>query len=505
MRVNLICYFIAILISFFTRKIFLDRLGPEFIGLTTTVNSLLGFLNLAELGVGTSIAYFLYKPIYEGNRKRINELISIMGYLYRIIGSFIGVSGLLASAFLPLIFKDTEFSYGTLYYCFYAQLCASLLGYFINYKATTIFAADQRNYLVTGYFQASQFLMTLMQAAMALYIQSYAIYITITLLSSIVNSYILNWKFRSTYGWVQTDIRQGRIWLKACPEILVYVKRVFVHSLGGFVIGSVMPLVIYSYATLTMVTMYGNYSILNSKIASLISNALSGTGASVGNLIAEGNTQKTYNCYKELYSIKFLLVGVLSLCLVHLSSSFVAVWLGAEYVLAPVIVWLMCADFALNIIRGTTEEFLSGFGLKADVWVPLCRVGSLIFIVLGGYYYGLIGILIPPVIVQISLMHLWKSFYLYRDGLKVPFRDYFVLLMENIAPLIVGFAVALFVEHCVMGCNGMPTSSWMDFCKSSVVFCVPMIVVSFVISYFTSSGFRLFLGRVNQYGKRLFQ
>ena len=71
----MISYFLAIFIAFFSRKIFFDKLGTEFIGLTTTANSLLGFLNLAELGVGTSIAYFLYKPIFENDRDKINDTI----------------------------------------------------------------------------------------------------------------------------------------------------------------------------------------------------------------------------------------------------------------------------------------------------------------------------------------------------------------------------------------------------------------------------------------------
>lgn len=100
MRINMITYLVAIVISFFTRKIFLDQLGAEFMGLTTTVNGLLGFLNLAELGVAASIAYFLYKPLYEDDQDRINETISIMGYLYRLIGSFILAAGVVFSLFL---------------------------------------------------------------------------------------------------------------------------------------------------------------------------------------------------------------------------------------------------------------------------------------------------------------------------------------------------------------------------------------------------------------------
>lgn len=49
-RVNLIFYFLVLILSFFSRKIFLDTLGAEFIGFTSTLQNLLGFLNLAELG-----------------------------------------------------------------------------------------------------------------------------------------------------------------------------------------------------------------------------------------------------------------------------------------------------------------------------------------------------------------------------------------------------------------------------------------------------------------------
>ena len=46
-RVNLIFYFLTLILSFFSRKIFLDTLGADFVGLTGTLQNLLGFLNLA--------------------------------------------------------------------------------------------------------------------------------------------------------------------------------------------------------------------------------------------------------------------------------------------------------------------------------------------------------------------------------------------------------------------------------------------------------------------------
>ena len=103
-RVNLIFYVLALILSFFSRKIFLDSLGTDFIGLVGTLQNLLGFLNLAELGVGAAIGFVLYKPIFENDRDSINEIISVMGYVYRWIGLIILLSGIILSLFLPLIF-----------------------------------------------------------------------------------------------------------------------------------------------------------------------------------------------------------------------------------------------------------------------------------------------------------------------------------------------------------------------------------------------------------------
>ena len=72
-RVNLLCFFVSLITLFFTRKIFLDNLGAEFIGFTGTIGNLLSFLNLAELGIGVAIGYVLYKPIADGNKFKINE------------------------------------------------------------------------------------------------------------------------------------------------------------------------------------------------------------------------------------------------------------------------------------------------------------------------------------------------------------------------------------------------------------------------------------------------
>ena len=52
-----------ILAPFVLRSIFIRQLGIEYVGLGGLFSSLLKFLNLAEMGVGSAVLYFLYRPV----------------------------------------------------------------------------------------------------------------------------------------------------------------------------------------------------------------------------------------------------------------------------------------------------------------------------------------------------------------------------------------------------------------------------------------------------------
>ena len=93
-KINLIFYFITLFLSFFSRKIFLDCLGDDFVGLTGTLSNLLDFLNLAELGIGAAIGTVLYKPLFDQDHEKINEIVSVFGYFYRKVGWVILCAGI---------------------------------------------------------------------------------------------------------------------------------------------------------------------------------------------------------------------------------------------------------------------------------------------------------------------------------------------------------------------------------------------------------------------------
>ena len=493
-KVNLICYFASFITAFFTRKILLDQLGAEFIGFTGTVGSLLSFLNLAELGIGTAIGYVLYKPIADGDKFKINEVISVLGYLYRIIGLVILSLGIIGSLFLPLIFPDTGIPLGVIYFAFYAYLAASMIGYFVNYHAALL-SADQRNYIVTGYFQITTTSKVILQMILAIYFGSFYIYLAIELIGGIINAIILNWKISQTYPWLKSEIKQGKQVLKKYPEIIKYTKQIFAHKVGGLVQGQLTPFLIYSFVSLPMVALYTNYTILTQKLEGLISGVINSTGAAIGNLIAEGDKNKILKVFRELMAIRLFVASIITACIYTFASKFIGVWLGHEYILGNYTVALIAILSGLGIARGVLDQFCYGCGLFADVWAPY--VESIIMLVVSlscGSIWGLPGVLCGPLASIIAIIYIWKPYYLFSRGFKLSVFKYWKLFAINISATIIAFWATHFMFSRFIR-DYIPTDNWLGLIASGTIYTVIIIATTIIAYYITSAGFRDFIHR----------
>lgn len=494
-KINLICYFASFITAFFTRKILLGYLGAEFIGFTGTVGSLLSFLNLAELGIGTAIGYVLYKPIADGDKFKINEVISVLGYLYRKIGYAILCIGIIFSLFLPIIFPDTSFSFIVIYFGFYAYLASSLIGYFANYRAALL-SADQRNYIVTGYFQLTTTSKVILQMILAIYVQSFTLYLSIELLFGIINSIILNWKINKTYPWLKSETQLGKQLFKKYPEITTYTKQIFAHKVGGIVQGQLTPFLIYSFVSLPMVALYTNYTLLTQKLEGLISGVINSTGAAVGNLIAEGDKEKILKVFKELLALRMFIASIIGVCIYTFASKFIGVWLGEEYILCNHTVALIAILSALGIARGVLDQFCYGCGLFADVWAPYIESAIMvIFAITGGKLWGLPGVLSGPLFSIIAIIYIWKPYYLFSRGFKINTFKYWQTFAVHIATTAITYMAATLAYKQLIQPH-ITATGWSGLIIEGVAYTTMITTVTFAGYYLTSIGFRDFVGRI---------
>ena len=488
-RVNLIFYFLTLALSFFSRKIFLDGLGADFIGLTGTLGNLLGFLNLAESGVSAAIAVVLYAPLFEHNEQKIKEIVSVMGYLYHTIGKIILSGGLLLACFFPLIFPDAVLGLPIIYLTFFSFLGSSLIGYFINYKQVLL-SADQRNYVVAAYSQSANVVKILLQMGLAYYTGNYYLWVIVEFSFGILYSIILNWKIKQVYPWLVTEVKKGKALCKEYPDVMRYTKQLFVHKIGSVAYTQVTPFLVYAFASLQAVAYYGNYTMITSKLSSLLGNFLGGTNASVGNLIAEGNKDKILKVYWELMSIRFLFTSVAVFAMYHLLPPFITLWLGEEYVMSETLLVLVLISFALSVIRGVTEEFLFGYGLFSDVWSPFVEAAILIVVaIVGGTLWGLEGTLLGSIVSSVIIIYVWKPYFLFSKGLKLSVWIYWVELSKYL--LMIGFSFSLSMKLLKMMTLKLAIYiDWIDWITYSIIIVSLFTIVVGIILFITTQGTR---------------
>lgn len=497
-RVNLIFYFITLLLAFFSRKIFLDSLGADFVGLTGTLQNLLGFLNLAEMGIGAAIGYVLYRPLFDENKEKINEIISVLGYMYRCVGLFILGAGLILSLFLPRIFADVEFNSGLIYFVYFSFLTSSLIGYFINYRQTLL-GADQRNYVVTAYYQSANICKIIIQMILASKTGNYYLWAAIELTFGVIYSVILNYKINQVYPWLESDIKLGRKIIDKYPDVITYTKQLFVHKIGAVVYTQITPFLVYAFASLQTVAYYGNYTIIVSKLDALVNNILTSTSAGVGNLIAESDKEKILKTYWELMAIRFWIAGVLIFALYHLIQPFISLWLGKEYLLSNSVLILVLISFFLGIIRGTNDQFILGCGLFSDVWAPFAEAMILISVaILGGKVWGFEGVLLGGIVSTILVIYIWKPYYLFKKGFKTPLWKYWIPWLKHLLIMMASFGISRIIV-CHIPYLQIIDSSWAHWVVSAVIIVSIHSILSLFIFYASAKGMRDFIKRLNAF------
>lgn len=456
--VSILHYFVSLCLSFISRKVFLDYLGAEILGLNSTIVNLLQFLNITELGVGTAVTFSLYKPLADRDENCINEILALHGKLYRRIAILIIAGAAVMAAFFPLIFEKMQLPLWYAYASFGVLLFSSLLSYFVNYRQA-ILNANQESYKITYSYYGCLTIKSIVQIiAVSTLSMPFMWWLILEFVFTIIASVTLNITIRKSHPYLK-KINQNYQSLKNKYRIIqTKIKQLFFHRLAEFAVLQSSPLIIYAYLSLTTVTYYTNYITVITGITLLFSALFGGFRASVGNLIAEGDQRKTLLTFEQLYCTCFLVSAVCSLCTIMLITPFVSIWIGSEYILPRITIMLITISLFLNLHRIIIDIFINGYGLFKDIWAPVAEaiitLGGAIIL---GSFYGLNGIIGGPIISQVLILTIWKPYLLYRSGLNTNATSFFILFSKCLAATIPGIIICHFLTPLVNDIDSIST------------------------------------------------
>lgn len=486
-RVSMVLYMLTMFVGFFSRKVFIHYLGAEILGLNTLIVNLLNFLNLAELGIGAAVSFSLYKPLYEKQQETINEIVSVQGYLYRRVGWAIITCSIILLFFFPLIFEKAEVPLYDAYITFVVMLFSSALGYFVNYKQNLL-EADQKQYVLVYCTYGIRLVKSLIQIIAVIYLPyPYLFWLGIEFVFAIIIAVSINRSVRKFYPCLEVSVPEGKMLLKKYEQIVVKIKQLFFHKLAGFAVYQSNPIIIYSFTTLTLVAIYGNYMLILNAVMLLINSIFNGINASIGNLIVESTDQKIKEVLWELMAIRMWIAAVLCYAILELSPAFMTLWVGKEYILDNVTVYLLLIYQFIQMTR-ITENFLYAYGQFKDVWAAVCEaVMHIGLAVLGGYLWGINGILAGCIVAVFLIGVIWKPIFLFKSSLPENVWRYFGIMIKNLAVLV----LSAFVTHAVLLLTDIHAGTDMKyFIGYSILVTGEYMLISFSLFYLLSPEFR---------------
>ena len=127
--VSILSQIVITLLGFISRKVFINSLGAEYLGINGLLTNVLSMLSLVEGGIGTSIIFNLYKPLAEKDEKKIISLVQLYKKLYGVISVVVFCLSLMLYPFLDKLIKGgTNIKYlGLVYFIFVVKNSISYL------------------------------------------------------------------------------------------------------------------------------------------------------------------------------------------------------------------------------------------------------------------------------------------------------------------------------------------------------------------------------------------
>ncbi len=413
-----------ILLGFVTRKIFVDSVGVEYLGLNGLLQNILGIMTLLEGGFATSVVYNMYKPLAEDDRPRILALLQLYRKVYRYIAGGVFLCGLAIYPFIGYLIKDADgLSYVSVVYFIF--LFNSLIQYFTAYK-WSIINASQKNYKLTVINLVYQVGLNLGKMAILYYTKNYILYLVVEALLGVGYNIAIVMKANQLFPYIVTKVKYA-VEPEVKKNIITNMKALFLHSLGGYFMHSTDNIVVSAFIGVGIIGLWSNYTLLTTTVNSFVTQTLNSFSESVGHLIASESKQKVYEVFKTIFFVNFIVVSIPVILMWATLSPFISWWLGSEYELSSVIVGIVLINFYINGMRSSALTFKTKSGIFVkDRWTPLLQgLINLVLSLLLVQRFGLSGVLVATGISILSIGFWQWPRLCYKYVFDQPLRKYF--------------------------------------------------------------------------------
>lgn len=436
---------LLVLVNLVVRRVFVDTLGEDYLGISGLFANVLSILSLAELGIGSAINYSLYRPIAENNYEEIKAIMKFYKMVYRVIGFTIIVAGIAIIPFLSIIVPEVK-NYDNIYIYYGMFVLNTAISYFYSYKSTLIVANQNRYAYILNHY-AWVCILGVVQVVCLYQTKNYVLYLVLqaafTLFENISISKIADKMF--PYLKEKTVSKMDRaIW----TDIKKNTLAMMLDKIGWVLVTATDNIVMSRYFSLAITGIYSSYAYVVNCVGQILAQIFTAIQAGVGNLGVEEGVEARERIYKESFFAGYVFYSFGSICLSICLTPFIQIWMGDKYVMDQVTVFLIVFAFYLSGLRQVNLTFIRGLGLFWQTKWKAFLEGSvnLIVSIVLVKKIGISGVFIGTVISAIISGWFIEPYIVYRDGLKQSYKKFWVLNLKYLFSTVIFTGIAYYLQ-----------------------------------------------------------
>lgn len=425
-------------LSFIGRKIFLNFLSVDYLGINGLYSNILTVLSLAELGLDTAVLYSLYKPVADNDIPKINSLLRYFRKIYVLLALSIFVVGIAISPFLKYIVKSDICSIDLLIF-YLLFLINTIVSYFVAHKVAFL-SACQEQWIQRIVTLSSNLVLQILHIVVLLLWKNYYVYVFATVITTILNNLILNIVCNKIH-----PVLKEKTPLQDFDRepIKSRIFSTFVYKIGGVAINNTDNILISTLVNTAAVGLYSNYYTFISAVQGFIAIISTSLISAIGNLAAHGNNKRQYENFDvALFFYHFIAaIGLVGFAL--LSNDVITLWIGSDYVFDSKTVFIIALNFYLTNSITPIWMFREANGLFTQVkylMIVRATINIVLSIVLGKIY-GTFGILLATAISLLVTNFWFEPTILFKAVFKMSVVYYWKKQIKYYAATVFGFWV----------------------------------------------------------------
>ena len=423
--INMLSQIVIILLGFISRKVFINSLGSEYLGINGLMSNVLSLLGLVESGIGVSIVYNLYKPLAENDERKVISLIQLYKKTYIVLSIVVFTLSLVIYPIMLKVVKSNETTvYITIIYFIF--VLRNIISYLYAHKWSLI-NADQKGYVLVKYNIVFNIVTLLARIAILSITQNYIAYLLIEIMILVFQNIFNGRVVDKRYPYIKTK-EIIPVEKETKNNIIKNVRALFLHNIGGYCVNGTDNILISAFINLKTVGLYSNYTMIIGQLSSLISPILGGINASVGNLIATESEDKSHQVFKVAYLVNFWIYSICVIFLYYTLELFLNWWIGEGYLIDRFTFIIVLLNFYITGMRASISTFKNKAGIFVqDKYVPLIEavinLGVSIILV---KHFGLVGIFLGTTISTLSIVFWNVPRLVYKYVFKYSLKEYFI-------------------------------------------------------------------------------